>query len=149
MEVELLRTNGNEYLISRNYMFLSYISGLKNNTFYILSFNDMELSFYSNNQGILYFSDKFQNIPVSCIPYDDMRIKAWRPIDEITTAPVGHYSNTPRYTYPCDKINLTFTLTEFHAITQTIKSVQRDFIVQNGSIDLPPVTYSDKHVGVI
>jgi hypothetical protein len=155
MNKKLERIGFNSYSISRSYDLLLYISGLDKNMFYIISFNDLSLQFFSNNDGEIYFSDDHQYLPVGCIPYNNIRLQSVKyngyNNDKIIE-PIAHYLNNPDI-LQCSKMILTFTLTEFLAITQEIKKVQRQFLVQNGSLGLLPptnVTYKNfSHIGVM
>lgn len=143
---------------SKHYMNLLCISGLKPNTFYDLTFSDLILSYYSNNQGVIYFNNEKQALPITCIPYSDIRIHAWRNKDKITTPPIGSYSNTPQYNkIPCDPIYMDVDLTEFDPNTQQNKQVKRKILIKNGTLTLlpqqsmsayPKYHYED-HIGVL
>lgn len=141
----------NQYEISKHHMVLSHISGLKNNAFYTLTFNDYSLSFYSDDQGVLVFSDKFQVLPVGCLYYSDILIKDRFSKNILKSPPIGHYSNSPKYHFPCDKMTLTLTLAELPAYTHMVKYVQRQAVIEDGSIALLPQveSYSNSnYIGV-
>ena len=123
--------------------------------FYILTFNDLSLQFFSNNDGEIYFSDDNQYLPVACLPYNDIRLQPVKHngyINDKLINPIGHYLNNPDI-LQCQKMVLTFTLTEFSAITQKIKKVQRQCLIQNGELNLLPttnLTYKNfSYIGVI
>ena len=149
MNEAFTQTSERSYSPTKKYMNLLYISGLKPNTFYTLTFNDLMLSYYSNNQGIIYFNNKKQALPIACIPYNDIRIEAWRDKDTITTPPIGTYSNTPQYKWPCDTIYMNVDLTELHSVTQQIKQENRKIVIKDGSLNLLPIYHNEYHFGVV
>jgi hypothetical protein len=128
------KINSNSFEISKEYNNLLNISNLYPNTFYDISFNDLNLSFMSNENGIIYMN----SLPVACIPYNDIRISygIWNKLKKDMQVPIGTYSDEPFMKWPCKPIYMTLKLTYFDVVNKKIVNTYREVVIKDGSLDL-------------
>ena len=120
----LRKVNPSAYSISHNYDSLYSISNLQNKMLYTLSFNDLILSFLSDNNGTIYINNQKESLPLNLLPYYEIRINSKIPF---LVNPVGnYYANTI----------MNVDLTEYNSVTKTSTPTTRQIIINNGSLDL-------------
>lgn len=122
----LLYVTPSAYKISNKYDSLYSISNLQNNMFYNLSFNDLILSFLSDNNGTIYINNQKESLPINLLPYNEIRINSKNPF---LVNPVGNYYA---------KTIMNVDLTEYNAVTNTRTPITRQIIIHNGSLNLVP-----------
>lgn len=141
---QLKRDDGDQsYIISKKFNNLSSISNLTPNTFYNISFNDLSLSFISDNNGIIYMNKQKELLSLECMSCDLIRISpGYHHKVKFTKNPIGNYTNQSKNTWPCKSTTLYLDLAEFNAITQKTKLVTRKILIKRGTVQLlPPRSY--------
>ena len=67
-------TNSGVWTIPKNKGDLQYISNLLKNSIYYVSFSGLLYSFLTSNDGILYFNDNHDPLPMNCLANDHVQI---------------------------------------------------------------------------
>lgn len=151
IQQKLEKVDNNLFSISK-YNFLFSISNLIPNSSYDITFNDLFLQFLSDSNGVIYMNKNKDYLPVGCIPYNDIRIQpgVHNNIKNMNI-PIGNYSNDPHIDWPCKDIKMTLSLIMFDVKTQTFIPVDRNIIIQNGSLTLIENfrDFSSLHIGVL
>lgn len=131
---------------------LGSIQNLNPNTFYILNFNNLELKFLSDENGILYFNNCRDTLPIALLPYNNIGIK-FENKSTFKKVPIGVYYSYPSYIdninkYLEQKIFITFKLTITMIKSNSMKHIHRKMLIQNGKISFadnpvnPPGIYN-------
>ena len=113
-------TGAQEFTVPKKHDNLVGITNLHPNGMYTLLFNDFQMSFSADKSGTLYMNKDKGLLPVGCLPYNVISIYATpytntpelnATIANNPNTPIGIFTDTPTYKWPCEPIPVYCDLT--------------------------------------
>ena len=138
---KLQRDRNNMFIIpTTKYNNLDSITGLKSNTLYSITFNDLALDFMSNNKGEIFFNNKKESLPVSCLIDNVIRLNTKDGLPQ-TITPIGNSSGEEIPGKKCSKIVMNVDLTKVKTL---INAETRAVVIENGTLSVQENYTQDK-----